>query len=83
MYLFLGQSTVVRQEDTIGIFDMDNTTVQKSTREFLNSAEKSNSVITVSYDLPKTFVVCNKKGSSKSKIYITPISPSTLFKRLT
>ena len=30
MYLHLGQETVVRERDIIGIFDLDNTTVSLS-----------------------------------------------------
>ena len=30
MYLHLGQETVVRERDIIGIFDLDNTTVSRS-----------------------------------------------------
>ena len=40
MYLHLGEQKVVKKRDIIGIFDMDNTTVMKSTRTFLNNAEK-------------------------------------------
>ena len=40
MYLHLGQSTVVNVSDIVGIFDIDNTTVSKNTREYLSRAEK-------------------------------------------
>lgn len=80
MYLHLGQSTVITTNDLIGIFDMDNTTVMKSTRDYLTKAEKSGEVVNVSYELPKSFVVCTDKNKSK-KVYITQISPSTLLKR--
>ena len=40
MYLHLGQSTVITTKDLIGIFDMDNTTVMKSTRDYLTKSEK-------------------------------------------
>ena len=41
MYLHLGQETVVRERDIIGIFDLDNTTVSRHTRKTLNEAEKA------------------------------------------
>ena len=41
MYLQLGQDTVIRTDSIIGIFDLDNTTVQKGTRDFLNTAEET------------------------------------------
>ena len=45
MYLHLGQETVVRERDIIGIFDLDNTTVSRHTRKTLNEAEKAAKVI--------------------------------------
>lgn len=79
MYLQLGQDTVIKTQDIIGIFDLDNTTVQKSTRDYLTVAQKKDEVISVSYDLPKTFVVTVKKN--KRRVYITHLATSTLFKR--
>ncbi|MCR5522336.1 MAG: DUF370 domain-containing protein [Clostridia bacterium] len=79
MYLHLGLDKVVRFEDIIGIFDLDNTTVQKSTRNFLARAEKDKKVENVCTDLPKSFVVCEKDG--REKIYITQMASSTLLKR--
>ena len=42
MYLHLGQDTVIRTGDIIGIFDLDITTVSKHTRDYLAKAEKKN-----------------------------------------
>jgi extracellular matrix regulatory protein B len=41
MYLHLGQDTVITTETVIGIFDMDECTVSKKTRDYLTAAEKS------------------------------------------
>ncbi len=81
MYLHLGQETVVKTRDVVGIFDMDTSTVAKSTRDFLNRKEKEKEVITVTFELPKTFVITNKKKSKKSLVYISQLSSSTLQKR--
>ncbi|MBQ8210051.1 MAG: DUF370 domain-containing protein [Clostridia bacterium] len=81
MYLHLGQSTVITTKELIGIFDMDNTTVMKSTRDYLTKAEKSGEVVNVSYELPKSFIVCTDKANNSKKVYISQISPSTLLKR--
>ena len=35
MYIHLGMGVVVREEDVVGIFDMENTTVSGATRDFL------------------------------------------------
>ena len=59
---------------------MDTTTVMKSSRDYLNKAEKAGQVVNVSYELPKSFVVCSEGNNSK-KVYTTQIAPSTLLKR--
>ncbi len=61
------------------IFDLENTTISKLTKEFLTQAEKQGRVRNVSYELPKSFVICAWKG--KQTVYITQISSATLKKR--
>lgn len=80
MYLHLGQDTVVRTSEIVGIFDMDNATVGKSTRQFLAQAEKRGQVVNVTGDLPKTFVVCRDRRG-EVRVYISQISSATLRKR--
>lgn len=79
MYIHLGQETVVREDEIIGIFDLDSTTVSKHSRKFINLAEKRHEVINVSYELPKSFIICNK--GKETKVYISQISSQTLQKR--
>lgn len=79
MYLHLGEETVVRDEDIIGIFDLDTSTVSKKTRDYLSDAQKKGMIVNVSSDLPRSFVLCRtKKGSM---IYICRLSPATLVRR--
>lgn len=80
MYLHLGNDVLVKTEEVIGIFDLDNTTVSKKTRDFLNESENKKEVITVSYDLPKSFVICKDKKGNK-KVYLSQLSTATLQKR--
>ena len=80
MYLFLGQETVVPLREIVGIFDMDNTTISKSTRTFLAEAEQRGEVVTVSDELPKSFVVCESEKNGRT-VYISQISCATLLKR--
>ncbi len=80
MYLHLGQEKVVNTKNIVGIFDMDTSTVSKFSREFLNLAQKQARVINVSYELPKSFVVCNENG--KLIVYISQLSSITLENRL-
>lgn len=76
MYLHLGQNTVITTREIVGFFDMDNTTVSKTTRDFLSQAEKSGRVKYVSYDLPKSFIV-----TKDQTVYISPVSVATLMGR--
>lgn len=80
MYLHLGQEVVVREEEIVGIFDLDTSTVSKHTRKFLNLAEKRKQVINVSYELPKSFILCSK-GKKDKRVYISQISSGTLNRR--
>ena len=61
MYLHLGGDVVVRSSDIIGIFDIENTSVSKLTKEYLGEQEKRHRVITVSPELPKSFIVCRER----------------------
>lgn len=81
MYLHLGQGTVIKTSDLIGLFDLDNSTVSKKTRDFLTLAEKRGQVVNVTDDLPKTFAVTAPKKSKKQTVYISQISTVTLEKR--
>ncbi len=81
MYIHLGQETVVNENDVIGIFDIESTTVSKNTRNFLSIAEKKKRVVNVSYELPKSFIVCCDKKKNENRVYISQISSSTLLKR--
>ena len=58
MYLYLGGNRLVRQAEVVGVFDLDTATVSRHTRDFLTKAERDGRVETVSYELPKAFVLC-------------------------
>lgn len=80
MYIHIGQDTIVSEDDIVGIFDLDNTTISKKTRDFLSNAEKKKQVEAVSYELPKSFILCcDKKGDRR--IYLSQLSAQTLKKR--
>lgn len=69
----------VRDKSIIGIFDMDNTTTSKRTREFLAAAEQEGQVVPCD-DLPKSFIVTAEYGMDR--VYLTTLSSATLEKRL-
>ena len=79
MYLNIGGDMAVREKSIIGIFDLDNTTTSKRTREFLDRAEKEGQVVPCD-DLPKSFVLTAEYGMER--IFLTSLSTSTLEKRM-
>ena len=79
MYLSIGNDMAVREKSIIGIFDMDNTSKSKRTREFLSKSEKEGNVVPCD-DLPKAFVLTAEYGMER--IYLTALSAATLEKRL-
>ncbi len=82
MFLHLGQDTIITTDEIVGIFDLDTSTVMKSTRDFLTMMQKSKNVINVGYELPKSFVLTYNEKTKEKKIYISPISSVTLLKRI-
>ena len=79
MYLNIGSDLAVRDRSIIGIFDLDNTTTSRRTREFLDRAEKEGQVVPCD-DLPKSFVLTAEYGMDR--IYLTSLGSATLEKRL-
>ena len=79
MYLSIGNDMAVRDGSLIGIFDLDNTSTSKRTREFLTKAEQEGQVIPCD-DLPKAFVLTAEYGLNR--VYLTSLSSYTLEKRL-
>lgn len=79
MYLSIGNDMAVRERGIVGIFDMDNTTTSKRTREFLAAAEQEGQVVPCD-DLPKSFIVTAEYGMDR--VYLTTLSSATLEKRL-
>ena len=79
MYLNIGNDMAVRDRSIIGIFDLDNTSTSKRTREFLEKSEKEGEVVPCD-DLPKSFVLTAEYGMNR--VYLTALSSATLEKRM-
>lgn len=79
MYLSVGNDMAVRDSSIIGIFDMDNTSTSKRTREFLQKAEQDGQVIPCD-DLPKAYILTSEYGFSR--VHLSSLSSQTLEKRL-
>ena len=80
MYLHIGNNYSLDTRDIVGIFDIENTTVEKCTKNLLERAEKEKICIYTTYEMPKSFIVTMKKGSER--VYISQLSAVTLRKRL-
>lgn len=80
MFLHIGNGKNIRERNIIGIFDMDNATVSSVTRKFLSEGQKENRIISVSSDLPKSFIVY--RSGDQTEIYFSPLSASALLGRI-
>lgn len=91
MYLHIGSETIVSEQNLIGIFDLDNTSISRSTREFLRIRQQKGEVITVADDFPKSFVVsvppvrkgyrAGKVFAAREIVYLSQLAASTLRRR--
>lgn len=79
MFLHLGENVVVPVKDIIGIFDIQSTNYGSDTMQFLRMAEEDGFVERINNDPPKSCIVAEVE--KKSKVYLSPISSSTLCKR--
>jgi hypothetical protein len=79
VFLHLGENVVVPIKDIIGIFDLQNTMYSSDTIQFLRLAEEDGFVERITDETPKSFIIA--EVDNKSKIYLSPISSTTLTKR--
>jgi hypothetical protein len=79
VFLHLGENVVVPIKDIIGIFDLQNTMYSSDTIQFLRLAEEDGFVERITAENPKSFIIA--EVNNKSKIYLSPISSTTLTKR--
>lgn len=80
MFLHLGNDVLINTKNLIGIFDIEKSSISKLTKEYLSNAEKMKRIVNVSFDLPKSFIVCLDEDFNET-VYISPISTATLKKR--
>ena len=81
MYLHLGNDVLINTKNLIGIFDIENSSTSQITKNFLSNAGKMDRVFNVSYEMPKSFIVCID-DSFQETVYISQISCATLKKRM-
>ena len=59
MYIHLGRDYVLNDRDIIGIFNLETTTITPRGREFLNYAQKNGAVVSLSDELPQSYVLAD------------------------
>ena len=59
MYVHLGRDYVLNDRDVIGIFNLETTTISPRGREFLNYAQKNGAVVSLSDELPQSYVLAD------------------------
>lgn len=80
-YLHIGMNVMVEDRRVIGIFDLDNTSTSKKTREFLQGVEQEGVVQSACEDIPRSFVVCDHPYH-RQIVYLSQINSRTLGKRV-
>lgn len=76
MYLFLGGDVTVRSDDVIGIFDIEECSVSRTTADFLNTCQKKSQIVNISENMPKSFII------TTDATYISNVSHNTIRKRV-
>ncbi|MBO5111323.1 MAG: DUF370 domain-containing protein [Clostridia bacterium] len=84
MFLEAGAGALIRQKNIVGIFDLDTSTLEESTRKFLSLAERQGHVTIAGEELPKAFVLLSPKdkdANNHESIVFSRFSSGVLAKR--
>ncbi len=79
-YLQLEKGESVDKSEIIGIFDIDTASVSPATKDIFKRKEEERGVISLSNDLPKSFLLCDNEYTDR--IYITGLSVESIRKRI-
>ena len=79
MYIHLGRDYVLNDRDIIGIFNLETTTISPCGREFLNYAQKNGAVVSLSDELPQSYVLAD--GGVVDTVYLSELSSAVLRRR--
>ena len=79
MYIHLGRDYVLNDRDIIGIFNLETTTISPRGREFLNYAQKNGAVVSLSDELPQSYVLAG--GGVVDTGYLSELSSAVLRRR--
>lgn len=81
MYLHAGNNKLIRVKDIIGIFDMDNATVEADTRNFLKRVQTDGALEISKNEIPKSFILY-EKNKNKTAVCISQLSTVSLASRI-
>lgn len=73
MYVNIGENKALRKKDIVGVFDLDFTTVSVNTRNYLNKMQREGKVVTLGYNLPRSFIL-----TSENLVYLSPLNVSSI-----
>ena len=79
MYIHLGRDYVLNDRDIIGIFNLETTTITPRGREFQNYAQKNGAVVSLSDELPQSYVLAD--GAVVDTVYLSELSPAAMRRR--
>lgn len=79
MYFHLGRDYVLNDRDVIGVFNLETTTISPRGREFLNEAQKNGAVVSLSDELPQSYVLAEGPVDT---VYLSELSPAALRRRV-
>ena len=79
MKLYLNDECGILPEDIVCIMDMDGATIGDATKAFLSQREKEGNLLTVTGDIPVSFLV--EKKQKEIKVYLTRNAPKVLARR--
>lgn len=72
MFLHIGADVSVRSKDVVAIIDIKSAELAEATREFLQVMDSESTLLDISQNNPRSFVV------TREKVYLSPISAVTL-----
>lgn len=78
-YLQLEKGESIDKKSIIGVFDLDTTGMAQGTKELFRRKEEEKGVVSLSNDLPKSFVLSD--GEYTDTIYISGLSTESVKKR--
>lgn len=79
MYLHIGKEYVINNKEVIAIFNLEYIKNTKEYKKMYEQLEKNKTIINISKNQEKTFILTEKNGVEKG--YLTNIAASTIGKR--